>query len=300
MSATSKRIALAVLVALLLPATSGAAVTKTKLSTNWAGYVVTPKTSATKFKRISGTWKVPQSLCTPGNSGYSATWVGLGGYPHTAKALEQTGTESDCSAKGAAKYSAWFELVPRPSRTLKMAVHAGDTITAIVTVDGSHVEIYLRNQTRRKTFRRGFRISKVDTRSAEWIVEAPSHCVRGHCKQMPITNFGTVPFKRASVTTSKGKRGRISGSHWARTKLALSQGGARPVERVASPRGALPSGLSRRGAAFSVAYTALATAAPSRDRNIWREPFRPSAWPIRRSAALGYTETATGTQSAGW
>jgi Peptidase A4 family len=96
--------------ALLLPVASADAATT--LSSNWAGYVVTPKRSGTKFKTVSGTWVVPQGTCGSGSSDYSATWVGIGGYRSSSQALEQTGTAFDCTADGTARYSAWYELVP--------------------------------------------------------------------------------------------------------------------------------------------------------------------------------------------
>ena len=46
-----------------------------------------------------------------GSATYSSVWVGLGGYAQTSRALEQIGTEADCSAAGQATYSAWFEVV---------------------------------------------------------------------------------------------------------------------------------------------------------------------------------------------
>jgi Peptidase A4 family len=252
-------VSLLAVVSVLLPASGAGAAAK--ISSNWAGYVVTPKSSATHFKRVSASWRVPQGNCSSASSGLSAQWVGIGGYPHSARALEQVGTEYDCSANGTAKYSAWFELVPRPARTLKMTVRPGDAISAAVTVHGRRVTIYLRNRSQHKTFKRHFTMKKPDTRSAEWIVEAPSRCTRAHgCKQVALSNFGTVSFRRASVMTSRGTHGAISGRRWAHTKVALSQGGAHPVDRLAAPRGAAPSLLSAAGKTFSVSFTAQAAA----------------------------------------
>ena len=58
--------------------------------------------------------------CTAGIPAYSAFWVGLGGYASTArKHLEQVGTEADCDSNGVAHYSAWYELVPQASVTVR-------------------------------------------------------------------------------------------------------------------------------------------------------------------------------------
>jgi Peptidase A4 family len=238
---------------LLAPAAGAAAATT--VSSNWAGYVATPKSSSTKFKKVSGTWVVPRGDCGSG-SGYSATWVGIGGYRSSSKALEQTGTEFDCTASGVAKYFAWYELVPDVGHDIEMSVRPGDTIDAAVSVNGSRVTVYLRNRTRGAVFRKTFVMARPDRSSAEWIVEAPSSCESSgnRCIQLPISNFGTVGFSRTAVTTARGTQGGISDPHWSNTEVTLSQGGGR-FARFASTHGANPSPLSGDGASFAVAYT---------------------------------------------
>ena len=239
--------------ALFVPAAGAAA--DTSVSSNWAGYVVTPKSSATKFKTVSGTWTVPQGDCSSGTPGYSATWVGIGGYTTTSKALEQTGTEFDCS-RGTARYSAWYELVPDVGREINMTVNPGDTMDAAVTVNGTRVTLYLRNRTRGSAFRRTFTMKAPDRTSAEWIVEAPSSCdSAGQCAQLPISNFGTQSFLHASATSARGNRGSIASTRWSSTKVTLSQGGGGRFAQFASQRGAEPSDLSADGASFTVSYT---------------------------------------------
>jgi hypothetical protein len=100
-------------------------------------------------------------------------------------------------------------------------------------------------------------MSAPDQTSAEWIIEAPADCnSAGQCVQLPISNFGTQSFTRASMTTARGTRGPISSSGWNNTKITLSQGGGRPgFARFAAQRGADPSDLSADGASFSVAYS---------------------------------------------
>src|SRR3954470_23952005 len=69
-------------------------------SSNWAGYAVTsidPTTPVT-YSSVSGTWTQPAANCASTASGYSAFWVGLGGYAETSQGLEQIGTESNCRA----------------------------------------------------------------------------------------------------------------------------------------------------------------------------------------------------------
>ena len=69
-------------------------------SSNWAGYAV--HKPGVSFRTVSGTWRQPVAKCTPGVETYSAFWVGLGGFSLNAPALEQTGTELDCSISGKA------------------------------------------------------------------------------------------------------------------------------------------------------------------------------------------------------
>lgn len=242
---------------LLVPVASADAATT--VSSNWAGYVVTPKTSpTTKFKTVSGTWVVPRGDCSS-SGGFSATWVGIGGFKHSSSALEQTGTEFDCAPDGTASYAAWYELVPDVSHDIKMTVRPGDTIDAAVTVKRTRVTLYLRNRTRGKVFRRTFTMSTPDTSSAEWIVEAPANCNSVRCIQLPISNFGTISFTRASATTARGSRGAISSGLWSTTKVTLSQGEQR-FARFASARGAETSAVSVDGKSFTVTYAEQAPA----------------------------------------
>ena len=89
-----------------------AALAKTTTNSNWAGYAV--HYPGVSFRQVSGTWKQPNATCVPGQSTYSAVWVGIGGYKPTSHALEQIGTEADCNAAGNTVVSAWYELVPAP------------------------------------------------------------------------------------------------------------------------------------------------------------------------------------------
>src|SRR6478735_1462067 len=50
-------------------------------------------------------------------------------------------------AASGAHYSAWYELVPAASVRLRLTVHAGDTISASVSVTGARVRIVLANRT---------------------------------------------------------------------------------------------------------------------------------------------------------
>ena len=101
--------------------------------------------------------------------------MGLGGADNT-EALEQDGTESNCSAEGTASYYAWYELVPKAPVRVDLPVSAGDHISSKVTVDGTSVSIWLSNETSGQTFSKTLSMSNPDVSSAEWIAEAPSQC----------------------------------------------------------------------------------------------------------------------------
>jgi hypothetical protein len=142
-------------------------------SSNWAGYVVlngAPYTSA------SGVWTVPTIKTT--NSGYSSSWVGVGGF--NGNTVIQIGTDQDCTssttvaAPGEKKfhgpvvassnsnsnvksnkprptactpnYYAWWELYPEnaeqrittDSNGLSFNVHPTDSMSASVALTGSN------------------------------------------------------------------------------------------------------------------------------------------------------------------
>ena len=120
-------------------ASAPAALAKTTKSSNWAGYAV--HRPGVSFQQVSGTWTQPNVACVSGQPTYSAVWVGLGGYKPTSSALEQIGTEVDCSAGGNVVSSAWYELVPAPSKAISLVVQPGDVMHATVTVIGHQVTV---------------------------------------------------------------------------------------------------------------------------------------------------------------
>jgi hypothetical protein len=246
-----------------VPATSAAADVQQAASANWSGYVVggSSGSSAPDYRSVSGSWVQPTAKCTA-DSSYSAFWVGLGGAGQT-EALEQDGTEANCSADGTASYYAWYELVPSAPVKVSMAVHPGDHITSKVTVNGTNVTVSLNNQTTGGSFTKTLQMSNPDTSSAEWIAEAPSSCQQGlaSCTPLPLTDFGTMTFTNASATTTDGHTGTISDSDWTSSAVTLSPGasssgfGDTQFASQESGAGATPSSLSSDGSSFSVAWS---------------------------------------------
>jgi hypothetical protein len=238
-------IAAVVLAALAALAAAPAALADNAKSSNWAGYAV--HRSGVRFHTVSGTWTQPEATCTPGRATYSSVWVGLGGYAVNSPALEQIGTEEDCTASGRAVASAWYELVPSASHAVKLTVKPGDRLRAAVTVNGVEVSLSLTDLTRHNTFTKELRATAIDT---------PSVCSRNwDCHTLPLADFGSAGFTSAHAVASTGRRGTINDSAWTRTKISLSSTGrtfvSNPTQASAT---AVPSSLAARGSAFTVTY----------------------------------------------
>ena len=231
----------------------------TSVSGNWAGYAITlPSGNARSkaFRTVTSSWVVAPVTCDQGRS-YSSAWIGLGGFYRASPALEQIGTEADCSRGGSAVYSAWYELVPRAPVNLRLRIRAGDNVAARVTVNGRRVALSLRDVTTGAHFSRAVRFNAPDVSSAEWIVEAPSACdSSGNCQSLRLANFGTDGFAGASVTAQNGQTGAISDPRWTQTKIILRQElGFGRFGVAAAGASATPSDLSPDGASFSVTYS---------------------------------------------
>ncbi len=225
------------------------------VSENWSGYVA----GQNNFSAVSGSWVQPTAKCDSGQS-YSAFWVGLGGASGN-NALEQTGTQADCSSNGQTDYYAWYELVPAAPVRLNLSISPGDHISARVGVSASNVTISLSDQTTGASVTKTLQMSSPDTSSAEWIAEAPSSCTQdGNCQPLPLADFGTVTFTNASATAN-GHTGPISDSDWQAQAVQLSGDGGgdgyvpTPVDYQSSSSGsAQPSSLSSNGSSFAVAW----------------------------------------------
>jgi hypothetical protein len=263
------------------PAGAATADTQAAVSENWAGYAIGGSESTTNFSDVAGSWTEPTAKCTAsGEPTYSAFWVGLGGSSQASDALEQAGTQADCSAGGQASYYAWYELVPAAPVKLAMTIHPGDKMSSKVTVNGNAVTITVSDATTGASVTKNLTTSSIDTSSAEWIAEAPSECQGqgvSDCQPLTLANFGSVTFTNVSATAD-GHTGTISDSDWTATPVELSPaaedqygpasgygygysdgvpgGGLESSGSQTSSAGATPSALSTDGSSFSVAYSA--------------------------------------------
>ena len=231
---------------------------KSAVSSNWAGYAVTGHPGGVRhFNGVAGSWVQPAVSCTPGSHAYSAFWIGLGGLSQSSRKLEQTGTEADCDANGVAHYSAWYELVPAAPVTVRLAIAPGDTISATVSVRNGHVTMTLADQTRGTSISRRLRFFHPDTRSAEWIAEAPSDCSNGGCQPLPLTDFGTVEFTNASVHARNGQTGAIASPYWTAQPITLNQPTSATSSALLTPQStvtAAPTALVTAGNSFAVTW----------------------------------------------
>jgi hypothetical protein len=232
---------------LIISAPSSAATTEARTSANWAGY----SAEGAQFSKVSGSWVQPEANCDTG-TGDAAFWVGLGGATQDSQALEQAGTEVDCTS-GSPVYSAWYELVPAAPVKFDLAVSPGDKLSTTVGVDGNQVSISMTNQTTGKTASKQLQMDNPDTTSAEWIAEAPSACQGGslaNCTPVALADFGSVDFTNATATSANQTRP-ISG--WNATAMQLSPSEDQfASSQGGSGTGAVPTDLTSDGSGFTV------------------------------------------------
>ncbi len=217
-------------------------------SSNWSGYVASGGT----YTSVTGTWIVPQVGST--TTGADATWVGIGGVSGTD--LIQAGTQATVSG-GDVSYEAWTEMLPDSSRTVSLAVAAGDSITVSITEQASgQWLITMVNNTTKATYQRTVRYSSSRS-SAEWVQEAPS-AGRGI---IPLDDFGTVRFTAGSAV----RDGKTQG---------LGALGATAVAMInrAGQAIAQPSTLGADGSSFTVTRTSAPGTVQGGGRTFRRRP----------------------------
>lgn len=239
--------------------TASAAANDVTFSSNWAGYAVSGTNTTTaapvSFSVATGTWTQPAAVCTVGRQTWSSFWVGIGGFSLTAKALEQIGTESDCTGSGLRSYTVWYELVPAAAVPVRLRVAAGDVLTAVVVMSGNRVTLRIKNATKGTVFTKNATLDAPDVTSAEWVAEAPSACDSGgHCQVLPLTNFGTVPFTSAAAI-GDGHTGTILDGAWTSTGIELITPAENPLITEPVATGAVPSDVSPDGTSFSISFS---------------------------------------------
>ncbi|HLW94057.1 MAG TPA: G1 family glutamic endopeptidase [Solirubrobacteraceae bacterium] len=248
---------------------------RNQASPNWSGwFVLSPPHSqrlAKHFTTVTGSWIQPSATCQSHHASFAAFWVGLGGYygPPRSNALEQVGSEADCSSSGRLFYYAWYEFVPAlPATIHAVKIRPGDSLSATVHASSDHVTVTFTDNTTGKSFRHTItmRHPVPDTSAAEWIAEAPSILdSAGHLTPLLLTNFGQIGFTAASAT-SIGYGGRHTGAIddplWNYGEIVLSSNGHlrySPTEKSY----ALPSLLNIDGTSFNVRYGPIGPTGPT-------------------------------------
>ena len=213
------------------------------VSTDWAGYVVTPNlgNASEQVVGVNASWTVPKVSGSSSDT-YSSAWVGIGG--HSEKTLIQVGTEQDF-VNGQEFYSAWYEMLPADAvRINTISVSSGDVITASITLinsDTNQWAIRIRDVTSGQGFYRTF-IYNSSRLSADWIIERPQ--VGNDIAS--LANFGTITFEDSYVKIGDNVGKIVSSSSY--SKVIMTNDLSKQLTSV-SPIGA-------DGASFSVTYLA--------------------------------------------
>ena len=161
-------------------------------SLNWSGYEVDTK----GITAVHAAWTVP-TVGTQPSTGYSATWVGIGG--GFTDDLIQAGTEQDIE-NGVTQYYAWVEALPDDALGVsprRLPAHPGDSFSVTITnTSGDNWTVTLENRTTGQQLMLTTTYTSCRC-SAEWIEEVPQ--VNGN-DNAPLGNFGTVTFTEATAT----------------------------------------------------------------------------------------------------
>ena len=145
--------------------------------------------------------------------------------------------------------------------TLSIPVHAGDVITASVTVNAARtkVRLQLTDATSRVGYSREFVATSPDVTSAELVAESPVFCSTNGCGAIPLANFNSILLTKIAVI-SNGHLGTINDPSWVATPLRLEA--RKETQLGRSVAGAIPNGLTRAGNAFRIFWTAPPPASP--------------------------------------
>jgi len=203
---------------------------------NWAGYIA--HKAGVTFTHVQGTWVQPSVSCPTSGLSTSSVWVGI----DDVNTIEQAGTEADCQGKDQPAYYAWYELYPAALVQAPFAVHHGDRMAVEVNFSGGKFSFTLKDETTGKHYSpKPQKWSKAKLASVEWIVEDPDWALGD-----PLADFGTVRLT-GCYATGNSHTGAISDPAWTDEKITMNTG------YNASP-GAVPSGLTANGTAFSVTF----------------------------------------------
>ena len=185
-------------------------------NSNWGGYAVT----GTTFTSVTGDWVVPSLNCSA-TAGDVSFWSGLDGW--TSSSVEQIGLDAVCTSGGKIEYNPGVEMYPANSIYFTETVKAGDTMTSVVTTNGSgSFTLVLADPTQgwTKTYKKTLKSAPLS--SAEVIVEAI-----GNQDISPCPNFGTVQFSDVTANGADfASAGTVATTNIERNGTIITQDGA--------------------------------------------------------------------------
>ena len=212
---------------------TGTAVSREQ-SRNWSGYAAT----GGAFTGVSATWTVPQ-FASDSPAGVDAAWVGIGGV--RSQDLIQAGTLETVSGDGRTRYETWIEVLPQPSRSVPLALSAGDAVSVSISRQApDQWLVVFTNTTTHDVYRVTEQYASSGS-SAEWVEEAPT---AGRGRLLPLDNFGTVAFSQAAAV----KDGR---------SVSVAGAGGRAITMIGATGEPLaePSELGGDGSSFTISRT---------------------------------------------
>ena len=265
----------------LLAGAAAPALADTSQSSNWAGYAVhrvgrqvhegDRHLEASRTAACVGRAARPTRRC--GSASAATT--------SSSQALEQIGTEVDCTAVGHVVSTAWYELVPARRTAIKMTVHPGDRVSRHRhRSSGSQVTLSLIATSRRhRSFTQGRCTPRPSTSPRRSGSSRRRRCAsaRTELPDAPARRTSAPPaFSSASAVATAGHRGTIADHRLGRRPRSASPPPGRQFVSdsggVARPT-AVPSTLSARRNARSRSPTrgsADAERHPCRRRRAWR------------------------------
>ena len=221
-------------------------------SSNWTGYVDTPKTGgAATFKEITASYTVPSVNCAKTGSSVDAFayhWVGLDGW--NSNTVEQDGVADFCE-DGTASYAAWHEMYPA-GLVEAFTVSPGDAINSTVTFTSSTGEyvLSLKDVTSGQSFSVSAKCATAGTcenNSAEDITEGYTTS-----PWVGTADYGQEFYNNATVTDANGNSGDVDlTSRWnVLESVAIGATSGDPMSQA----GQLYTGISTSKSALEISW----------------------------------------------
>jgi Peptidase A4 family len=159
-------------------------------STGFGGWTFTPKTATS----VTSEFKIPTLKCTSAASGLSPGSYMITG-TSSAQKFNTAGVLLECNSGKPAAAAA--VVVDGASKIGSQALHAGDLMKATVTTSASTTTATIADLTKSHTFT--LTKSGKGAASLEEAIINDSLVNTSTNKQLPVANFGTIPFSAGAV-----------------------------------------------------------------------------------------------------